>query len=131
MTGGKVCGKKNKLLWSLCSNCGYYLKDCHGCAEIEGRAFWLEYTEENICGIYDCCLNERKYAHSEQCEELPCSRFEGDDPTKSPEEYASDYGSQMKNLNEYRQIENLVEDLYQKVSTFAKMMNPALFWNMT
>lgn len=25
------------------------------------------------CDIYECCINQRKYGHCGQCEELPCA----------------------------------------------------------
>lgn len=37
----------------ICSECSYYSTDCKGCRSIRGQVFWLEYTGENICGIYD------------------------------------------------------------------------------
>ena len=38
----------------ICSKRSYYPIDCEGCPTIRGQAFWLEYTGENICGLYDC-----------------------------------------------------------------------------
>ncbi|HJA80430.1 MAG TPA: DUF3795 domain-containing protein [Candidatus Mediterraneibacter intestinipullorum] len=39
----------------------------------------VEYTGENICGIYDCCVNNKKLEHCGKCEKLPCDRFNGSD----------------------------------------------------
>ncbi len=44
----------------ICSKCEYYPIDCKGCPIIKGQVFWLEYTGEKICGIYDCCVNTKK-----------------------------------------------------------------------
>nr|WP_242828123.1 DUF3795 domain-containing protein [Enterocloster clostridioformis] len=35
----------------------------------------MEYTGESCCDIYECCINQRKYGHCGQCEELPCSHY--------------------------------------------------------
>lgn len=91
----------------ICSDCEYYPADCQGCGEIKGNAFWLEYTGESCCEIYDCCVNQRGYQNCGQCKELPCSRYESDDPTKSPEENAADHCMQMKNLEEYGKAEHI------------------------
>lgn len=101
---------------TICSACEYYPAECRGCDEIEGRVFWLEYTGERICDIYDCCRKQKKYAHCGQCDELPCSRYGHNDPTKTPEENEADHCRQMKTLKEYGEIEKLVSDLRQKDS---------------
>lgn len=70
----------------ICNECPYYLKECKGCPEIQGRPFWLEYTGEERCGIYQCCVEEKKLPHCGRCEELPCKRYENQDPSRTPEE---------------------------------------------
>lgn len=90
---------------TICSECEFYPADCQGCEEIEGKVFWLEYTEESVCDTYDCCRKQKKYAHCGQCGELPCSRYERNDPTKTLEENEADHCRQMKNLREYREID--------------------------
>ena len=99
---------------TICTECEYYPAECGGCDEIEGRVFWLEYTGESICDIYDCCRNQKKYAHCGQCDELPCSLYARNDPTRTPEENEADHCRQMKTLKEYREIEKLVSDLRQQ-----------------
>lgn len=84
--------------------------------------FWLEYTKESCCDIYECCVNQRRYEHCGQCEELPCSYYESDDPTKTKEENAADHCMQMENLEEYRKavyIESLIEMLEEKDTSAA------------
>ena len=83
---------------TVCSDCEYYPDSCGGCEEIEGKVFWLEYTGEEICSIYDCCMNGKRYAHCGQCEELPCRRYDGEDPTKSAEENRADHLRQVEAL---------------------------------
>lgn len=40
----------------VCTECKSFLTDCKGCPEIKGKVFWLEYTGEDICDIYNCCV---------------------------------------------------------------------------
>lgn len=82
----------------VCSECQYYSTDCKGCPAIKGQVFWLEYTNEKICAIYDCCLNTKKLAHCGKCKELPCDRYNGFDPTKTPEENENDFIKQLAQL---------------------------------
>lgn len=115
----------------VCSDCEYYPADCRGCREIKGKVFWLEYTEEEICDIYDCCQNQKKYVHCGHCDELPCRRFEHDDPTKTSEGNEADRCMQMKNLLKYREIsdiESLVGMLEDKDTSAAYKALQELEW---
>ncbi|MBC2396246.1 DUF3795 domain-containing protein [Clostridium tetanomorphum] len=82
----------------VCSECKFFLEDCEGCVGIKGKPFWLKYIDEDICNIYDCCINERKLEHCGKCMDLPCERYFKDDPTKSPEENAEDRRRQLEQL---------------------------------
>lgn len=97
--------KKISCCGTICSECEYYPDSCRGCQEIKGRVFWLEYTQESICDIYDCCMNQKKHDHCGQCAKLPCSRYERVYPTKTQEENTADYCAQIKNLMDYREKE--------------------------
>lgn len=81
-----------------CSECQYYPDDCKGCPSIEGQVFWLQFTGGQVCENYDCCVNDRSLPHCGKCPELPCSRYDSGDPTKSPEENAEDHRKQMEQL---------------------------------
>lgn len=72
----------------ICNECPYYPKECEGCPEIQGKPFWLKYTGEERCSIYQCCVVERKLPHCGRCSELPCNRYNQQDPTRTPEENA-------------------------------------------
>lgn len=50
-------------------------------------------------------MDMKKYDHCGQCKDLPCSRFEREDPTKTQEENTTDYCVQIKNLKECREKE--------------------------
>lgn len=70
----------------FCSECEYYPSQCKGCEEIRGKVFWGEYIGQTICEKYDCCVNQKKLPNCGKCGELPCRRYELDDPNLSPEE---------------------------------------------
>ena len=90
-----VCGVQ-------CDACEHYPDICLGCKALEGKPYWLQYVEDrDVCDIYECCINQRKYEHCGQCEELPCSRYDREDPMKTKEENEADHAMQMKNLKEY------------------------------
>ena len=89
--------KKISCCGTVCSDCEYYPADWQRCGEIKGKVFWLEYTGESCCDIYEFCINQKKYEHCGQCEKLPCSRYDREDPTKTKEENEADHAMQMKN----------------------------------
>lgn len=100
----------------FCEECRHYPSECKGCTEIKGSVFWMKYAGENICDIYDCCINKKKYVHCGKCEEFPCDLYNHDEPTKPPEENRLEHLNQMKMLREYVVVENLVNNLQQKDS---------------
>ena len=50
------------------------------------RVFWAEYVGRTVCEKYECCVIQKKLAHCGKCGELPCRRYDLDDPNLSPEE---------------------------------------------
>lgn len=83
----------------ICSQCEYYPADCKGCPAIAGKAFWLTFTGEAVCSIYDCCIGQKGLKHCGQCPELPCALYlESNDPTKSQLENQSILENQLKVL---------------------------------
>lgn len=56
-----------------------------GMCKIKGRVHWLKYTGEEICAVYDCCVNDKKLKNCGACQNLPCAKFVKD-PTVSDEE---------------------------------------------
>lgn len=70
----------------VCPECEYFGESCDGCNEIKGKVFWLEYTGETVCSIYECCIEQKGLEHCGKCREFPCKRYDADDPTKSAEE---------------------------------------------
>lgn len=75
-----VCG-------AVCSECEKYPKECAGCEAIQGKVFWLKYTNLDQCDIYSCCKS-RSLEHCGKCQKVPCERFFAhQDPKYTDEEY--------------------------------------------
>ena len=62
------CGKN-------CLPCVNYPHDCIGCRDEGGRVFWLEYADEVICPIYNCCRNLKRLDDCGLCPNHPCGRY--------------------------------------------------------
>ena len=72
----------------ICNECPYYQKECGGAQRYrENHSGWN--TREERCNIYRCCVEEKKLPHCGRCSELPCSRYDQQDPTRTPEENAA------------------------------------------
>lgn len=69
-----------------CAECRFYPGECAGCATIQGKVFWTEYTGDSLCRIYECCVLAKEFAHCGLCAELPCERYGLKDPTLSDAE---------------------------------------------
>ena len=82
----------------VCSKCQYFPGECSGCSAIKGQVFWLEYTGGTVCDIYECCVNTKNLVHCGQCENLPCDRYNGSDPTKTAKENENDFIKQLAQL---------------------------------
>lgn len=105
----------------VCSDCPQYPEHCAGCPNVEGKAYWLAYTDEEVCGIYNCCVKDKKYAHCGNCKELPCIHYDGEDPTKSKEENLADHIKQLEQLKKLREKTMKFDNLkWMKESTFEK-----------
>ena len=63
-------------------------QSCAGCNAVEGKIFWTQYMNLDVCPIYNCCRNEKQLAHCGLCAELPCQiYFDAKDPSMSEEEH--------------------------------------------
>lgn len=91
-TGGMAC------CGTVCADCPYHPEQCPGCEAVEGRVFWTRFTGDERCAIYACCVRERGLAHCGRCAELPCARYNTEDPTLSPEENAANLRAQLDRL---------------------------------
>lgn len=84
---------------SICKECEYFGNVCAGCDKIKGKVFWLEYTEESICDIFDCCFNGKHFENCSKCDSLPCDKYLREEPSKSHEENRADLNKQIIRLN--------------------------------
>jgi len=67
--------------------CAHYPgQSCAGCNAAEGKIFWTQYLNLEVCPIYNCCRNEKQFSHCGECAELPCKiYFDTKDPAQSEE----------------------------------------------
>ncbi len=85
------CGAK-------CVECPSFPKTCKGCRKIKGKAFWLQYTDYDLCPIWKCC-KEQNRKHCGGCPQLPCARFMKD-PSLSDQENEANLKRMINNLSE-------------------------------
>lgn len=83
---------------AVCSECQHYQKECQGCPEIKGQAYWLEYMPESNCAIFECCKILKQYPHCGKCSALPCNYYDLDDPAKSVDENAKYHRKRIERL---------------------------------
>lgn len=88
-----------------CSGCEYYPETCKGCSVIQGKVFWLRYTNQTICDIYACC-RKKNIISCALCCDLPCDKYKKIDPSKTKEENERILAKQLEQLK--RQKEELV-----------------------
>jgi hypothetical protein len=87
-----VCG-----LW--CDECNHFEKDCQGCSNAEGCAFWADSVDVEACPVFVCCNQEKGLPHCGFCEELPCERyFRFFDPDMNEEERTAALQKQITEL---------------------------------
>ena len=55
---------------AVCVECASFPLECGGCRKIKGKVFWLRYTGDDVCRIYDCCRTRRK-KNCGDCPDLP------------------------------------------------------------
>jgi hypothetical protein len=73
----------------VCSECPFLGKQCDGCYKVKGSTFWAqEMIPDKTCPLYACAVNEKKFKHCGECNELPCATFkEMKDPNCTEEEH--------------------------------------------
>lgn len=82
---------------AVCAECTLFPSQCGGCRKIKGKVFWLQYTGDECCRVYDCCVNGKRQPNCGKCPSLPCARFLKD-PTISDEQNAENLKKMLDNL---------------------------------
>lgn len=60
---------------SYCKNCLYFKrKECSGCVETNGKPFYIDQTEKDICPVWECAIG-RKVKHCGECDDFPCDMY--------------------------------------------------------
>ncbi len=77
-----VCG-------SDCDSCEAFKASlCKGCNQTHGKIFWANMLGKEICPIYDCAVNNKKFTNCSPCKELPCKIFyDVKEPNTTQEEH--------------------------------------------
>lgn len=73
---------------AVCAECRLFPATCSGCRKIRGKPYWLKYTGDAVCKVYDCCVKKNGRTDCGKCDRLPCDRFTKD-PTISDEQNAA------------------------------------------
>jgi hypothetical protein len=73
----------------VCNECHFFRKECAGCYNVNGAPFWAkDITQNGVCPLYDCSINEKSYRNCGDCKELPCVMFSDlKDPNVTEEEH--------------------------------------------
>ena len=83
-----------------CGECKFLNDKCSGCNNVEGKPFWSEAYNRDICGLFDCCVNKKKLEHCGLCEDLPCEMFLSQrDPSLSDKEFEDRLKKRQEDLN--------------------------------
>lgn len=73
-----------------CGGCALKGGECAGCASCQGKVFWLQYVDAQVCPIYECCAVQKGKPHCGGCAQLPCERYgRYKDPNQSEEQAAA------------------------------------------
>lgn len=60
---------------SYCDNClCLKRKECAGCVETNGKPFYIDQTEKDVCPVWECAI-ERKVEHCGMCSDFPCDMY--------------------------------------------------------
>ena len=88
-----VCG-------THCIKCEHFLSSkCSGCTELKGKIWWIDQISAEVCPIYDCVINKKKYENCGMCSELPCAIWKDlKDPSNSDDEHIESINSRVSNL---------------------------------
>lgn len=75
-----VCG-------ACCEGCNYNKECSGGCEAQQGRVFWAQYINVEVCPIYQC-VNDNGYKNCSDCAKIPCETwFAVKDPATSDAEH--------------------------------------------
>jgi hypothetical protein len=83
----------------ICTECKYLGDTCAGCGNVEGKPFWAQEFQVEVCPLYGCCAGEKRLEHCGTCGEFPCKTFkELRDPSMGPEEAEANMLARMEEL---------------------------------
>lgn len=84
------------------TDCHAYGAECEGCVALAGKVAWAEFLGVEHCPIYSC-VRDKGLASCGDCGLAPCQVWlDTKNPAASPEEFAADIASRLKNLRHAR-----------------------------
>ena len=97
---------------ALAAICGLYCGDCEllgdkctGCNNIEGKPFWAELYDMEVCQLYGCCVKSKMLEHCGLCDELPCEPFSTmRDPALTDEEFEQSIKDRINTLKTRKEM---------------------------
>jgi hypothetical protein len=70
-----------------CEGCPHLNNGCIGCDVLEGKVYWTQYIDTDVCPLYKC-VKEKGYQNCGDCSQIPCELwFSLKDPSWSEEEH--------------------------------------------
>lgn len=89
-----------------CSKCDYFQKkECIDCQQIQGKVWWIDYLNVDLCPIYNCVINTKKIESCGLCAEIPCNLwYDLKDPNHSNEQHNQSVAERIKSLKKLQGI---------------------------
>ena len=88
-----------------CGDYEYLQENCQGCNQVEGKPFWTEQLDMEVCPLYGCCVDQRELEHCGLCDEFPCELFISlRDPALSDEEAEQSLRQRQQDLKRRKEI---------------------------
>ena len=83
-----------------CSECEYFKNaECSGCSKIQGKVWWANHVNADICPIYDCVKNKKKFGNCGVCSEIPCTLWRDlQDPRHTDAQHEDNIRNRVGNL---------------------------------
>lgn len=86
-----VCG-------ACCDGCDYSGECAGSCEARQGRVFWTQYIDAEVCPVYQC-VKENGYKNCGDCAKLPCETwYTLKDPAVGDEEHQKSIADRVAKL---------------------------------
>ncbi|MBN1385052.1 MAG: DUF3795 domain-containing protein [Elusimicrobia bacterium] len=88
-----------------CPECEHFKKlKCSGCSEIKGKVWWVSYINAEVCPIYSCVSDKKKYNNCGECAEIPCKLWKDlKDPSYTQKQHDAGVKTRVENLKRLKE----------------------------